>query len=159
LQHLTTILKTWLVVVVVITLILGIVYVTAQQIARLSANDLLVQVARDTADTLSDGAEPEEVLPYEEVDIAKSLSPYIVVFDNSGKALAGSGILHGELPTLPSGVFEFARQNVENRVTWQPERGVRSATVIVHYGGDEPGFVLAGGRCARSRAASIGLGR
>lgn len=142
-QYLTTILKTWLVVVVVMTLILGIVYATAQQILRMNANDPQIQIAQDTAAALRDGAAPDEVLPYE-VDIATSLSPYVVIFDNSGKAIAGSGTLHGELPTMPIGVFENARRNGENRVTWQPEPGVRSATVITHYSGNEPGFVMAG---------------
>jgi hypothetical protein len=31
-----------------------------------------------------------------------------------------------------------------NRVSWQPESGVRIAAVVVVYGGAQPGFVLAG---------------
>lgn len=143
-QHLITILKTWLIVVVVLTSLYGIVYVTAQQILRMNANDPQIQIAQDTAAALKDGGVPDEVLPYEEVDIATSLSPYVVIFDDAGKAVAGSGTLHGDLPTMPPGVFENARRNGENRVTWQPEPGVRSATVITRYGGEEPGFVMAG---------------
>ena len=32
----------------------------------------------------------------------------------------------------------------EDRLTWQPEPGVRSATVVVHYQGAQAGFVMAG---------------
>jgi hypothetical protein len=32
----------------------------------------------------------------------------------------------------------------EDRITWQPAPGVRVAAVIVPYGGQQPGFVLAG---------------
>ncbi len=143
-QRLTSILKTWLVAVVVITLILGIVYATAQQILRMSANDPQIQIAQDAAAALTNGESPDEILPYGEVDIATSLSPYIVIFDDSGKAITGSGVLHGELPSMPLGVLENARRYGENRVTWQPEPSVRSATVITRYGGDEPGYVMAG---------------
>ncbi len=143
-QHLTTIIKTWLIVAFVATLILGIVYATAQQILRMNANDPQIQIAQDTAQALRDGAAPEQVLPFEQVDIAASLSPYVIIYDDSGRALAGSGLLHDELPSLPAGVFEDARRNGENRLSWQPEPGVRSATVITRYGGSEPGFVMAG---------------
>lgn len=143
-QHLTTILKTWLVIVVVLTPLFGVVYTTAQQIQRMNANDPQIQIAQDIAVALKDGASPEEVLPNEEIDIAASLAVYVVIYDDAGKALAGSGTLHGELPSMPAGVFENARRNGENRVTWQPEPGVRVATVITRYGGEEPGFVMAG---------------
>ena len=45
---------------------------------------------------------------------------------------------------MPSGVFDYTRQNKEDRVSWQPETGVRIAAVVVAYGGAQPGFVLAG---------------
>jgi hypothetical protein len=31
------------------------------------------------------------------------------------------------------GALDYARQNGQNRVTWQPEAGVRMATVVVPY--------------------------
>jgi hypothetical protein len=144
LQYLTSIFKTWLIITVVLTSLCGIVYVTAQQMTRWSANDPQIQIAQDLAAVLKDGGAPEAMLPDESIDIATSLSPYVVIFDDTGKAIAGTGVLHGDLPTMPAGVFENARRSGENRVTWQPEPGVRSATVVTHYSGDEPGFVMAG---------------
>ncbi len=32
----------------------------------------------------------------------------------------------------------------EDRITWQPEPGIRSAVVVVHYTGATPGYVMAG---------------
>jgi hypothetical protein len=40
--------------------------------------------------------------------------------------------------------LDYVKQNGEDRVTWQPEAGVRIAAVIEGYGGAAPGYVLAG---------------
>jgi hypothetical protein len=79
-----------------------------------------------------------------QVDIASSLAPYVVVFDDAGKAVTSSGLLHGQLPNLPAGVFDVTRKAGEDRLSWQPEPGVRSAAVVVHYQGAQAGFVMAG---------------
>jgi hypothetical protein len=75
------------------------------------------------------------------VEISESLAPFLMIFDESGKTLASSANLNGVLPAYPVGVLDYARQNGQNRVTWQPEAGVRMATVIVSY---NKGFVMAG---------------
>jgi hypothetical protein len=71
--------------------------------------------------------------------MAKSLAPYLIVFDDSGRPLAAGAQLHGATPIPPSGVFNSARAG-EVRQTWEPENGVRAAMVVVRYSG---GFVLA----------------
>jgi hypothetical protein len=78
------------------------------------------------------------------VEISTSLAPFMVLYSNTGEPLASSGLLHGIVPLLPSGVFDHTRQNAEDRVSWQPESGVRIAAVVVAYGGAQSGFVLAG---------------
>jgi hypothetical protein len=45
---------------------------------------------------------------------------------------------------MPEGVFSYVRQSGEDRLSWQPQPGVRSATIVTSYGGGHPGFVLAG---------------
>jgi len=75
------------------------------------------------------------------VELATSLAPFIIVFDDSGNVLASSATLHGAVPVYPSGVLDYTRINGEDRVTWQPENGVRMATVVIRY---DTGFVLAG---------------
>ncbi|MGE5262079.1 MAG: hypothetical protein ACM3S0_01750 [Acidobacteriota bacterium] len=130
--------------IVVITLFSGMVYVAVQQVLRMSANDPQIAMAEDMAKALTDGQTVDALLPRAQVDIASSLSPYVVVFDDSGRAIASSGLLHDKMPTLPSGVLEYVRQNGEDRITWQPEPGVRSAVIVTRYGGARPGFVLAG---------------
>jgi hypothetical protein len=53
-------------------------------------------------------------------------------------------MLDGAVPKPPAGVFDYTRVHGDDRVTWQPRPGVRIAAIVVHYGGAQPGFVLAG---------------
>ena len=151
-RKLKNIFRLWLPAAVIITLLSGLTYTVAQQILRMSANDPQIQLAEDAANALTNGAPPEAVLPASKVDIATGLAPYVVVFDNAGKAIASSGMLHNQFPTLPSGVFDATREHGENRITWQPEPGVRSAIVVTRYGGAHPGFVMAGRSLRESEA-------
>jgi hypothetical protein len=41
-------------------------------------------------------------------------------------------------------VLDHVRQSGEDRVTWQPEPGVRMATVVVRRGDAGGGFIVAG---------------
>ncbi len=143
-QTIKNILKSWVPLAVVITLLTGLMYATVQQVLRMNADDPQIQMAEDVASALTAGKPLDSVVPAAQIDIATSLAPYVVVFDASGKAIASSGLLHNQMPTLPSGVFGSVRQRGEDRITWQPEPGVRSATVVTSYGGAQPGFVLAG---------------
>lgn len=135
----------WLPMAVAVTLLSVMVYGVAQQSLRLSANYPQNQIAEDAAmDIVERGAAPQAVLPKVNVDMATSLAPFMIVYDDSGKILASSVVLDGKVPELPAGVLESARERKEDNVTWQPKTGVRAAAVIVRYVGDKPGFVLAG---------------
>jgi hypothetical protein len=113
------------------------------QAMRLQANDPQVQLAEDAAARLAAGATPAAVLPAGgDVEIARSLAPFLVVYDAAGAPLAGSGKLHGALPVLPGGVLEHARAQGGHRLSWQPQAGVRQALVVVPV--SSGGFVVAG---------------
>jgi len=98
-------------------------------------------MANDAADALNSGSSIESIVPQEEVLFAKSLAPFFLIFNSSEQPVAGSGILNNSLQTLPDGVLDYAKEHGENRVTWQPQSGVRIAVVVVPY---KDGFVLAG---------------
>jgi hypothetical protein len=157
-QTTKNILKTMIPLAVVITLLSGLLYATMQQVLRKYANDPQIQMAEDAAAALANGKPIDSVVPNAQIDIATSIAPYIVVFDNSGKAIASSGLLHNQLPALPSGIFDYVRQNGEDRITWQPEPGVRSATVVTRFGGAQPGFVVAGRSLRESENRTDELG-
>lgn len=144
LSKLSNILRYWLPLAAVTTLLCGLNYLAVQQSLRWGANDPQIQMAEDAGAALAAGGIPASVLPVAQVEISSSLAPFMVIFNDSGEPQASSARLHGTTPALPSGIFDYTRQKGEDRVTWQPEAGVRIAAVVVAFGGAQPGFVLAG---------------
>ncbi len=134
----------WLPLALTITLISGLIYLTVQQAIQIGANDPQIQMAEDAATALYQGQYPGEVVPQNKVDLTKSLAPYLIVFDEAGKPIAGNAVLNGKLPNLPPGVFSFTKENTEDRFTWEPQMGVRSALVVTHFTGINSGYVAAG---------------
>ena len=142
----------WIILVVTITGLVGLSFGLVQQVLRQSANDPQIQLAEDGARALAGGQ--DIVLPFPAsapsggdgtpIDIATSLAPFIIVFDDSGTVLSTSGQLDGKTPVPPTGVLEYVRSHGEERLTWQPRSDVRIASVITRYIGKKSGFVLAG---------------
>lgn len=130
---------------VAITLILGTVYLVVQQNYRLSANDPQIQIAEDAENALKEGksAKNSDDL-IEKIDIEKSLATYMIEYDKTGALVIGNGYVDGKNAELPRGVYDYAKQHGEDRFTWQPKKGVRSAGVLVYYKGKNEGFVFAG---------------
>jgi hypothetical protein len=123
-------------------------YTIPQQVLRQGANDPQIQLAGDLAARLEQGVAPADAVPAGSVDIARSLSPFVIAYDDQGRPLASQAQLGGKTPVPPSGIFSYVRLHGEERISWQPilgrEHGVRIAAVIVRVNGPQPGFVLAG---------------
>ena len=75
------------------------------------------------------------------VDLSRSLAAFVVVEDAQGSATGGSGFLKGTLVSLPTGVLAYAAKTGQDNVTWQPQAGLRFATVTLKVGDQ---FVTAG---------------
>jgi hypothetical protein len=123
------------------TFIAGAGYAISQQVLRMSANDPQIQLAEDGATRLREGEAPAAVVPERHVDMASSLAPFVIVYDDSGLSVASSAKLDGRIPTPPRGVLDNVRSYGEDRVTWQPRPGVRIASVVTRTPG---GFLVAG---------------
>src|SRR6185369_14805114 len=124
----------YLLIALIVTLVIGFGYTAVQQNYRLTANDPQIQLAEDSADILASGQNPADMVPGEaNTDMAKSLAPFIIVYDDSGKVVASSVKLDGQTPSLPGGVLDYAKNHTQNTFTWQPKSGVRIAAVAVHY--------------------------
>ena len=126
-------------------------YTIPQQVLRQGANDPQIALAGDLAAKLEQGIAPAAAVPATSVDMARSLSPFVIVYDDQGHPLASQAQLNGQIPAPPQGVFNNARQHGEARLSWQPvlgrERGVRIAAVVQRVqraDGTPGGFVLAG---------------
>ena len=123
-------------------------YAIPQHVLRSGANDPQIQLATDAVARIESGAAPSQVVGAGNVDMARSLAPFVIAYDDQGQPLASQAKLNGGVPTPPAGVFDCVRQRGEERVSWQPilgkTRGVRIAAVVERVDGAHPGFVLAG---------------
>jgi hypothetical protein len=123
-------------------------YAIPQQVLRQGANDPQIQLADDLSVRLEHGIPPAEAVPTGSVDMARSLSSFVIAYDDQGRPLASQAQLNGQTPAPPIGVFDYVRQHGEERFSWQPvlgnAHGVRIAAVVQRVGGAYPGFVLAG---------------
>lgn len=140
-MKLKNILRIWLPIAVVTTAFSMLAYTTVQQSLRQGLNDPQIQMAEDAAYALNNGATIDSVMSGDQIEMSHSLAPFLIVYDSSQKPVAGSGVLNGELPSLPDGVLDYTKQNGEDRVSWQPNNDTRIAVVIVPYNN---GYVLAG---------------
>lgn len=149
----------WLLSCLLLTLLIGLVFGSSQQVLRQTANDPQIQIAEDTAAILSTGKNPIDVVSKESVDVNSSLAPFVMVFDNNGKLLASNANIKNAASEPPKGVFQFDRDyfnsdlvglkkkisgedsSTEKIFTWQPAQGIRLASVLVKYDG---GIVLSG---------------
>jgi hypothetical protein len=140
----------WMIIMFVITFTCSLAYLVAQQSLRLGANEIPAQLAMDTALKLQSGKNVATIMPAEKVDISKSLTPFVMVFDDQKKLLSSSGIMDGHDPSYPLGVLDHVAKAGEERVTWQPQTGLRFATVALKY---DKGYIVA----ARSLAETENL--
>ncbi len=140
-SKLKNIVRIWLPFAVVISAFCLLAYTTVQQALRQGLNDPQIQMAEDTAYALNNGATVDSVMAGSKVEMSRSLAPFIDIYDMNGNSVAGSGLLNGQLPVYPKGALDTAKQNGDNRVTWQPNADVRIASVVVPY---NDGFVMAG---------------
>ena len=139
-------LKYWLPLAAALTAVFAFIYLSVQQDLRMGLNDPQIQMAEDAAGALASNQPVDSILPANtaRIDIAKSLAPYLIIYDSSGSPLASAAFLNNQIPIPPAGVFDYTRQHSEDRISWEPAPGVRSAAVIVAVNGGQGGFVLAG---------------
>ncbi len=144
-QKLSRLVHQWLPLVAVITLTCLLVYIAVQQNYRQNANDPQIQLAEDVAGRLAGGEPASSIIRPGQIDIATSISPFVAIFDESGKLAISSGTLDGQPLSVPDGVFQSTKTSGENRLTWQPRVGVRQAIIVTHYSGAQgSGYVVAG---------------
>ena len=118
---------------VLITLLFGSVYGLLHGMNRSMANDMPELLASQVAKQLEVGLGLESV-QMGRTDLANNPVPFVIVYDKKSKPLAGSGYLRGTLAQIPVGVVNHATTGKPHAVTWQPQKGVRIASVTVKAG-------------------------
>lgn len=145
----------WFPIAVGLTVACGLAFGLTQQVYRQSANDPQVQFAEQAADLLSAGHQADEIIPPPlTTDLADSTQTFMAVYNATTTAEAWSMPLDGKAPQPPKGVFDYAKEHGENRVTWMPHKGVREALVIVPFKRQDgsSGYVLAGRSLAEAES-------
>lgn len=128
----------WVITSFLLVVVFGTGFICVQQALRQNANELLVIQAEDLSAKLEDGTKFSDLnLPV--VNVAKSITPFVIIYDERGNELQSSARLNGKSPQLPTGVLGYAKP--QNRITWEPKEGVRLAIVVQEF---EDGFILAG---------------
>ena len=134
----------WIPLAVLITGMCALVYGAVQQDERQRANDPQIEISENIATYLKTGQDPAALNLGQPIDISKSLSPFVMVFDASGKLAISSAQLDGKNPDLPQGVLDAAKNKGQNRLTWMPGEDARAATITTYYKDKTEGYVLAG---------------
>lgn len=140
---------TWILLAITGSLLYLLIYLAFQQQYRQNANDPQVRMTQDIALSLEQGTSPYDFNSDEKLDITQSLSPFTVIYDESGNVQASTGQLDQNEPVVPARVLTWAAENGESRVTWQPQKEVRIALVAVPYQSYEGNGFIAVGRSLR----------
>lgn len=119
-----------IVYVILTTIFFGTLYITQQQQLRMGANDPQIQHASDTAAQLNAGT-PPNVLVTGKVNMATSLASFTTIYDKNGRIIVSNASLNNKIPALPDGVLGAANNKEYSAISWQPQQGVRSATIVV----------------------------
>lgn len=120
----------WLAAFGLLIVAFGTIFVAIQQSQRSDANYPQVQIAEDAIRGLNEGELPAVVVG-SKVDMAKSLAPFLIIYDKSGKVVLGSGEINGKVPQIPKGVLKASDGKEYHAVTWQPQGDTRIASVTV----------------------------
>jgi hypothetical protein len=143
----------WIVFNLSISFMCAVVYVAAQQVLRMGADEPVVRLAIDTVWKMENGETAEEAVGSDIVDISVSLSPFVMVFDANKTLIAASGRMNGALLLYPKGVLGYVDKHGEDRISWLGINGVRYNSVALKAG---IGYVVAA-RSLREVETLIGL--
>lgn len=134
---------TFVVLAALVSVIFGTVHVAVQGSYRANANDPQVEVTGQVTDVINQNVPLDAIVSdAEQIDMSKSLSLFVMIFDNDKKLAGASAVLDGQPPVPPAGTFDVAKSKGQDRFTWEPKKGVRVAAVLKYV--DGKGYVLAG---------------
>ncbi|MFO0704634.1 MAG: hypothetical protein U0517_01485 [Candidatus Andersenbacteria bacterium] len=137
----------WIPLGLAIILVTGLLYATVQQVYRRSADDPQVQIVQELARDLAAGQDPTALDAGKKLDLTETSAPFVILYDKDGKVMASTVTLNNNPAIVPSGALHETDNGQQNRITWQPQDGVREALVIEHYktqDGKAEGYIVVG---------------
>lgn len=135
----------WLPSALVIIITFGTIYACGHYILRQGANDPQIEMSENIAQDLSYGRKVIDIIPQITINPETSKSPFVVIYDEQGRIVAGNLNVRESVPIIPFGVLKHAKERGQNRITWEPLKDLRIATVTTPYTGTKgSGYVLVG---------------
>jgi hypothetical protein len=137
--------RAWLAIVGVATLVLGAAYTMAQQSTRLSADDLPLTTSQVAKQELQSGSDTKDVVPTLKTNLRDDTSVFMIITDSTQHILASSAVLDGRTPLPPKGVFDYTNAHGSDHFTWEPSNGVRvAARATTYHQAPDNGFIITG---------------
>src|SRR2546426_504951 len=94
------------------------IYVSVQQTYRNNANDPQVEAAQTISNVMDQGVPADAITGQsDQVDLEKSLSLFISIFDKDGKLVSSTGKIGNDSPTPPPGMFDYLKAHGQERFT------------------------------------------
>ena len=121
----------WIIIIFLVTFTCMLTYLVTQQVIRVGANEQPAQLAAETSINLESGQDAKDAIPPKITDITKSLGTFVMIYDKDKKLIAYSGMMGKSEPVYPKGILGNLDRVGEERVTWQPQAGLRFATVAL----------------------------
>ncbi len=134
----------WLPIGFIVAVFFIFTYIALQQYMRMSANDAPAEIVKNIDLALSEGALPSQFNSTHPVEIDKSLSLYVIIYDANGRPISGTGALNGNYPIPSSDVFAYTRSHQIDKFTFEPKPQLRHAVVMTYHDGTTPLYILAG---------------
>lgn len=127
-----------------LTVLGGIGTLQLRQMVRRGANQPQIEMAHFYSSEIGSGTAPDDSIPPGYVDPERNLEPFVVFYDDEGRAVVSTGYIDQIIPMPPASIFEHVRREGSYSFTWQPRPDVRIAAVAERVSGSHKGMVLAG---------------
>lgn len=136
----------WLPIAVAILVFGGLLFFSMQQNYKLNANDPQAQIAQELITGATQGQDPATLVPpIGSTELGSSLAPFLFVANATGTVVGSSIIVDGKNPVIAESLLAYAKLKGENKLTWEPKKGVRAALVVMPYTSEaDSGFVIVG---------------
>jgi hypothetical protein len=149
-------LEAWIPSALILTLVFFFGGMAISQVYRTSADDPQVQYVEEIGNYLSTkDSDPKNVTGDQKIDPAKSLSPFVIIFNNDRKTVTSSADFEGGTPIPASSkfskinksyLFGLLKNEGQVRFSWGLNSKVRVAAVLSSYQveGKDAGYILVG---------------
>jgi len=126
----------WLLLTFILALSILTSYFFVQQAGRSTINLPLIQSVQVIKESLALGVTAEQVLAGREIDLSVNQNPFITLYSINKKVIGSNSHYKDGILLIPNGILDRSAREGEVRVTWQPKKELRFASVTEFV----PGF-------------------